>query len=171
VRIKDKSRFSEWTFIIVTPTGEDQIIPPTGYSNSKESLLNTVLTIISTYDSVSDGEYSKRLRELAEQSDVSFAVYIGMLIEHQLCLRLGGNRLPCWNDGLGDRIHEMMKPIDSFVANTPEPVKKVLQRAIERITPSKSKTLSGCSACGGSKRMNPNDDNLGRAGKLNRIFK
>lgn len=91
-------------------------------------------------------------------------------IEHQICLRLGdGAKEWCWNSGIGDKLHhEAMKPALQKIASVlesgkPGRLRKLAARAARR--------LSECSGCSGTRVYDKGRDNLGRAGKLNRIGK
>lgn len=168
--LKEPAKFSNWSFIVEDPEGKEIEIPSGGrYANTLSQLTAAVLQHIAAYDGATNGEYSKNQRELADKEGVTFDKYIQMLIQHQICLRYKGS-VPCWT-GLGDKIHLALSAVDGFVAKTPEVVRQRMERAIKVMTPSKSKTLGGCSACGGTRKMDPNANNLGRAGFLNRMMR
>jgi hypothetical protein len=154
---------------MIDPKGEEVAVPPSGVSSSKQKLLNQVLSYIGMYDNITGNEYSKEQRRLAEEAGMPFDQYIGKLIEHQLCLR--SKSIKCFNDGVGDAVHEVMGKIDGFVERAPKPIKLLIQKVFAEVTPSKSRTLGGCSACGGSRIMAPRANNLGRAGTMNRLFR
>ncbi len=147
------------------PAGEEITVPQTG-TNTLPSLLNIVMSLIAAYDNATNQEYSKVQRELAEAEGTDFREYIGKIIEHQLCLRMVG-RVDCWNDGYGDKLHSKLSAVDGFVEYTPPLIRKALQFAVSKITPSRSRSFSGCAACGGTMVFSPELDNLGRAGKWN----
>lgn len=168
MRVANPNKVASWSFQLIDPEGEEITIPSTGGMNNLQALKMAVLSHIQVYDNATGEEYSKEQKRLAEEAGKSFEQYIGQLIEHQMCLRFK-NQIQCWNEGVGDSIHNALSAVDGYVAKTPEPIRRMVERAISVITPSKSVTFSGCSACGGTHVMNPRKNNLGRAGKLNNI--
>lgn len=153
--------------MITDPSGEELSVVPVG-TNNLPTLLNVVMSLISAYDNATDGEYSKEQRRLAEREKIDFREYMGKIIEHQLCLRMK-DRIGCWNDGYGDKLHSMLTSVDGFIENTPAIMRTALTMAVAKITPSKSPTFGGCASCGGTYAFNPQVDNLGRAGQMNSL--
>ena len=149
--------------------GQEIVIPPSGGANTLSQLLTQVLSYIQIFDGHTDGEYSKAQRALAEEAGITFDRYMLRLIEHQFCVNNAARGIKCWSDGVGDTIHSALTVVDGWVAKTPEVIRNRIQNAIERITPSRARTFGGCSACGGSRVMDPRINNLGRAGRLNRL--
>lgn len=153
---------------MMNPEGDEITLPPQGHMNDIYSLVNIVLSYITMYDNVTDGEYSKRQRELAEAKDMPFEQYIRKLVEHQMCLRFKSS-IPCWSDGAGDDLHSLLSKVDGYVEKIQSStIKRFIERSIKKITPSGHKKFSSCQTCGGSQVMNPNINNLGRADRLNR---
>lgn len=168
MRVADHNKVSKWNFLMEDMAGNEVQVPPSGGTNTLPQLLTLVLSYIQTYDNHTAGEYSKLQRQFAEEDGLSFNAYMVKLIEHQFCLRNSG-KVKCWNSGAGDIIHNALSKVDGWVEHTPNVIQQKVQRAIEFITPSKSKTLGGCAVCGGSRVMSPNVNNLGRAGTLNKL--
>lgn len=169
MRVKHPNKISNWQFTLINPAGEEITVGP---HSSLNSLLDQVMSYIEVYDGMTDREYSKKQRQLAMESGIDFRKYMLQLTEHQMCLNFRNKGVECWSSGLGDDTHNLLAKVDGFVEKIQSaPVKRIISRAIEIITPSKSKTLGGCSSCGGSRVMKPESDNLGRAGRLNRLFR
>ena len=167
MRVKNHQEVTAWNFVMITPDGTEQVVPQIGTSNLP-TLLRIVISLISAYDGATDGEYSKEQRLLAEEEGTEFETYISKVIEHQLCLRMSG-RIPCWNDGYGDKLHSKLSAVDGYIENTPALIRNALTFAVSKITPSKSRSFGGCSSCGGTFAFNPSVDNLGRAGQMNKL--
>lgn len=86
------------------------------------------------------------------------------VIEHQICLRQPDPGSVCWSSGLGDVIHQdIAKP----VANVVSKIAKSL--GMPKIAKAVKK-MGGCSSCCGSKTYTQGENNLGRAGKVNKVF-
>jgi len=168
MRVKNPQNVSNWKFYIEDPSGVEVVIPPSDPCNSLNKLLGQVLGYIQVYDNMTQGEYSKKQRELAVKDGLDFEDYMLKVIEHQVCLRAKGT-IPCWK-GTGDLIHSALGKVDNLIDHSPEIVRNVMQRAVSSATPSKTKKFGSCSACGGSRSFSPSVDNLGRANKLNNIL-
>lgn len=158
---------SGWTFSMEDPAGVVFEVPgnPQG-ANSLEECLGLTMEYIDAYDNATNGEYSRNQRSLALDASMDFRSFMRKLIEHQMCLR---GKAECYQDGLGDKLHNVMTKVDAVVASAPGPLKKVAESIIAAITPSHTTTLGGCSRCGGTRTFQKNKDNLGRAGRLNRF--
>jgi len=169
MRVQNPNQIASWNFHIIGPDGEEVIIPPERGMPTIGKITNAVMSHIGVWDAHTDNEYSQVQRQLAEESGMEFKAYIMKLIEHQMCLR-NKSSIKCWNDGAGDSIHNMLSKVDNYVEKTPEPIRRLVGAAIAKITPSRTRSFGGCAACGGSRVMSPNQDNLGRAGKVNRLL-
>ena len=169
MRIANPQQVTHWKFYLKDPNDQEVMIPSDGVHTHKDRLLNQVLSYINMYDNVTSNEYSKEQRALAAQAGRDFEGYIGQLIENQMCLR--NKWIKCYTDGVGDKIHEAMGKVDGYIEKAPAPVRKVIQKMIASVTPSKTKSFGGCGACGGTRIMSPRGNNLGRAGTLNRFLK
>ena len=168
MRVQNPNQIGNWSFRMLDPEGNTIMVPPNGTTNSVGELLNQVLAYISIYDSGTEGSYSKKQREFAEREGISFEDFLLKLIEHQMCINHRG-QVPCWSDGLGDDIHNFMMGVDKKIAKAPKALSHRIQGLISKMTSGGSRTLGGCSSCGGTTVMNPQADNLGRAGTVNRI--
>jgi len=120
---------------------------------------------IRVFDEVTKGKYTKLIREEAAKYNETMEVYMLRVIDHQMCLT--NKAIDCWK-GVGDVVHNVLGKVDGYVKHTPMVVRKKVEAAIQRITPSRSKSFGGCSACGGSRVFHPYENPLGRAGTLNR---
>ena len=169
MRPKNPNNVSSWRFNLVDPEGIELSIPNIGTYNTRELLFNAVMSYVRVYDEVTKGGYTKKAREEAEKWGVSFEVYMRKVIDHQMCLT--NRAIDCWSDGLGDDLHKALGKVDGYVKRTPAIVRKTVQAAIQKLTPSKSATFGGCSSCGGSRVFRPYENNLGRAGRMNNLFK
>lgn len=168
MRVANPNQVTNWRFFLIDPNGEEVIIPPEGGHSTKDKLVRQVMSYIGMYDNITSREYSKEQRALALEAGKSFEEYISKLVEHQVCIR--NKSVKCFNDGVGDKIHEAMGKVDGYIEKAPLPVRKIIERMVASVTPSRSKTLGGCGGCGGTRVMSPNRNNLGRAGRLNRLF-
>jgi hypothetical protein len=169
VRPKNPNNVSSWKFQLTDPSGILLTIPNIGTFNTKAQLHAAVMSHIRVFDEVTKGGYTKLIREEADKWKETLDQYMGRVIDHQLCVT--NRAVDCWNEGLGDQIHEVMGKVDGYVKKTPEVVRKKVEAAIQRITPSRSKSFGGCSACGGSRVFHPYENPLGRAGTVNRWTK
>lgn len=169
MRPKNVNQIGSWIFKMLDLEGNEIVIPPGRSFNSLRELQVTVLQVMALFDQNSNNEYTKLQRELAAQEGVSWEEYVSSLIQHQMCVNNKGS-IPCWNDGAGDAMHQAAGMIDQVVMVMPESVKKTLQKGIQAITPSRSKSLSGCAACGGTSAFDPETNNKGRAGTVNRVL-
>lgn len=166
MRIKNINQIGEWRFYLENPEGEEVVVPPSGWFNTLQQLKEAVLSYIDIYDTATGGAYSKEIRRDAEKEGLSLDAYMIKLIEHQFCLRNSG--IKCWSSGVGDTIHSILSKVDGFIEKASPAVRGKMQDAIERVTPSHSRTFGGCSVCGGSRVMKSSGSNLGRAGRFNR---
>jgi hypothetical protein len=166
MRIKDPNKITSWHFNLLDPEGIEVRVPAEGGLNSLHHLISRVNSYIQVYDQGTDGAYSKLLREEADKHKITFDKYISKLIQHQMCLT---QPIACWSDGFGDDLHSLAGKVDSFVEKAPAPVRRIMQNAIARLTPSKARAFSSCGTCGGTRVMNPQANNLGRAGTVNRF--
>lgn len=166
---KNPNNISSWKFQLTDPNGEVISIPLTGTFNTRRLLHTAVMSHILIYDEATKGGYTKKAREEADLYKVDLSTYMLMVIDHQMCLT--NRAIDCWNDGLGDKIHEAMGKVDGYIKHVPLVVRKHVETAIQKITPSRSKTLGGCSSCGGSRVFHPYENPLGRAGTVNRWTK
>lgn len=86
------------------------------------------------------------------------------IIEHQICVRSEDPVSICWNSGFGDELHNFWAvPF----------LKKVGKFAIKVKLNSMAKAankLQNCASCGGTSVYDQSTDNLGRAGKLNKLL-
>lgn len=169
MRPKNPNQVSNWKFQLTDPSGVVLTIPNVGSYNTRRLLHIAVLSHIRIFDEVTKGKYTKKTREEAEKWGEDFETYMLRVIDHQLCLT--NRAVQCWSDGLGDAIHEQMGKIDGYVKHVPLVIRRKVETAIQKITPSKSKTLKACATCGGTKVFQPYENNLGRAGTLNRWTK
>lgn len=95
------------------------------------------------------------------------------IIDHQICSRAQDPLEDCWSGGLGDDLHN--KWIGPF-----------LRRAAAKIAPRNSgsimavarqavseaiKKVANCRTCGGGKVYKEGETGMGRAGKINKVFK
>lgn len=168
--IKDTTKFGNWFFYMLDPFELKEIRVPTGNNpeHGIHQLVNRVIAQMSEFDKVTNGEYSKKARVRSAELSLTFEQYVLKLVHHQICLR--NQHIPgfCYSNGIGDTIHELLSGVDKIVAKLPTALQNAATKIIKRITPSKSATLGGCSVCGGSRSFKPKEDNLGRAGKLNK---
>ena len=166
--IKDQTQFGRWSFSMINPENSSQFTIPIGggYSKSLAELTNLVSEQMGEFDRVTSGEYTKKAREEAEKKNLSFPAYLSLLIQHQICV-LNNNTVPCYSNGIGDDIHSLFKGLDGFVAKMPSPIRKAAEQLTKAITGGQ-KQFGGCQTCGGTRAFNPNANNLGRAGKLNK---
>lgn len=172
MRIKNKDRFTKYEFYLISPLGEEVRIPEDGrFDTSLSSLASKVVAQINAFDAHTNNEYSKNLKKRASEKGASFQDYIRLLVEHQICVRNPHPDQICWDSGFGDRIHMLAGKVDSFVEKLPTSFKtigKTLTKAATFVATGKSSsTLGGCQTCGGTRRMDPSKNNLGRADLLN----
>lgn len=161
---KDPNRVPDWDFYILNIKGEEVKVGP---FPTRERLINELLYLFDVFDKETSSKYTEKLRQKAVEHRIGFKEYIGKLVDHQICLR---RRLDCWSSGIGDDIHALAGKLDGIVDKAPKIVKKVYQSFAKKVTPSKVNRMGKCGACGGSRVMDPNSNNLGRAGILNRMF-
>lgn len=169
--IKDHTRFGEWKFYLVDPvTGADLKIPiGEPKTQSLPALVQLVAAQMEEFDRITDNKYSAKARQEASNKGMNLNQYISLLIEHQICVRSSNSSDLCWSNGVGDVVHGLFTKVDGLVANLPAPLKRIAASIIEKITPSSSQTLGGCSSCGGTRSFTPDASNRGRVGKLNDI--
>ena len=163
---------------MLNPEGGEVVLGP--FSNLY-TLQNQVLSYIGIYDSMTNDEYSKKLKEDAKwyaggeeaagilRGETEYwKKYVKLLIEHQMCLR--NKSIKCWSGGVGDDIHNVLTKVEGFVMEkAPEPIQKMVRRFASVISKGKRSSVTGCSSCGGTVVMSPSVANMGRAGKLNKI--
>lgn len=166
MRVKNPNQIGTWSFRMLDPEGNTIMVPPSGTLNSIGELLGQVMAHFRIYDSATNGRYSEKQREFADKQGMTFDEFMIQLIEHQMCIN-GMGQVPCWSGGLGDDIHNVMKGVDKAISKAPFKLQQAAQVLISKLTPSGSRTLSGCSSCGGTPVMDPNANNLGRAGTVN----
>lgn len=165
---KNVDQIGAWTFSLLTPEGVESMVPPAGSFSTLTELTQAVVAIINIYDEATEGKYSQKQRAFALSQGLEFTDFIRSAIQHQLCLRNKGS-IACWNDGLGDKLHEAAGKVDAFIDKTfTGKLKQRIQTFVMAVTPSHTPTLSGCSTCGGTTTFDPNADNSGRAGKVSR---
>lgn len=168
--IKDTSKFSQWFFYMIDPYTLGEIRVPAGSNPSPgiHQLVSVVIAQMNEFDFASNNSYSLKARERAAELNLTFEQYMTQLVHHQICLR--NSHIPglCYANGIGDSIHELLSGIDGIVAKLPSVLQEGVKKVVQKITPSKTKTLGGCSVCGGSRSFSPKEDNLGRAGRLNK---
>lgn len=153
------------TAILIDGAGNDVTVGP---ANGLDNLVLMTLEYIAAYDSASNGEYSKPLRDRATEAGDSFPVYIKRILVNQICKRYRG-RVKCMRGGRGDDLHALLGKVGSLIAIAPERVKKAARAVIKKLTKG-SETLGDCNTCGGTTKINRNVDNLGRVDKVNRFF-
>lgn len=151
------------------PEGNAIQVPPSGAFGNIDELHAAVIQYMQIFDGVTNGEYTKIQRGLAESHKLQFTDYIMELIQHQMCVRNVGS-IPCWSSGLGDSLHAAAGVVDSAIKVLPAPLRTGMQKMIAKVTPSRSPTLSGCQSCGGTGTFKSGENNLGRAGKVNNII-
>lgn len=169
MRPKDVNQIGAWTFRLKDLEGNEIQVPPSGHFNALPQLTAAVISIMGVFDSHSGGEYTKKPRKLAKKEKLEWDRYVETLIQHQICVNNQG-MIPCWSDGFGDDLHQKAAQVDQYIAKLPEGPRKVVQRAVQAVTPSHTPTLSGCSSCGGTQVFDPNVNNKGRAGYVNSVF-
>jgi hypothetical protein len=168
--VKNKSAFGEWKFFLIHPENGSELKLPIDRENAQSisEITQIVVAQMTEFDRISGGQYTSKAKEEAASRNISFPAYVNLLIQHQICLKNGGNNI-CWEGGIGDTIHKMFSKIDGLVAKMPKALQSAAAAVFKAVTPSGSRTLGGCSSCGGTKTFNPNVNNLGRAGTLNKI--
>lgn len=114
----------------------------------------------------------RNLRDLADKarkamvnSAMSPPDNLAEIVEHQICLRQPEPTEACWNSGAGDALHhDLLKP---FLKKAAKSLKALgLKRIGEAV-----RRKAGCSSCGGTREYRSGVDNLGRAGKLNKVLR
>jgi len=87
-------------------------------------------------------------------------------------LTRGKRAIKCWSGGLGDDIHNVISKVEGFIfEQAPKPVVNMITRFARIATRGRSNTFSSCASCGGTSVMKADTNNLGRAGRLNNMFK
>lgn len=167
--IKDTSKFSSWFFYMIDPYTNGEIRIPAGPTPSGgiHQLVHAVITQMNEFDRVSNNSYSAKARSRAAELNITFEQYMTQVVHHQLCLRNSHIAGLCYSNGIGDSIHELLSGVDKVVDKLPEALKDKVKKVIQKITPSRTSTLGGCSVCGGTRSFSSKKDNLGRAGRLN----
>lgn len=86
-----------------------------------------------------------------------------LIVEHQICIRQADPKSVCYSGGLGDTLHHSLaKPVLEAVSVAAEKAgASGFARAVRKV--------SGCSGCGGTRVYEKGKNNLGRAGKLNKL--
>jgi hypothetical protein len=87
---------------------------------------------------------------------------LGLVVEHQICIRQKNPLDICYNGGIGDALHH----------NIFKPLLKVASKAASRVSKSAAQALnkkSNCRSCGGTTTYKLGENNLGRAGSLNKL--
>lgn len=173
MKIKDHNKFIHWIFHVKSPIDNKDLCLPIGCKPAKNllNLTQVVLNQMNEFDKITNNDYTKKGREIAESYKMEFPTYMMEVIEHQLCLRSFNPKQECWSSGAGDRLHQAFSSIDVAISNpnVPKAVQRIYARVVQKITPSKSKTLGGCSRCGGTRIYDPKERNEGRAGRMNKI--
>lgn len=162
-------------FFVEDPVTKKEVVVPAdgrGASSISELAKLVILQFIE-YDRVTNGEFTKKSRKEASELKLQYSNFITKVVQHQICLRVGGEdpmRI-CYNDGIGDRLHEFAGKVDKVVAAAPRAV-RVVGQALTKIVTKGSRTLRGCNGCGGTKTFRMGDKRtLGRAGKVNEVMK
>lgn len=174
MQIKNHNTFSKWKFFFKDLEGNDLSFPMSGgYSPNLHALALEVESQFEVFDVATDRKYTELIRKEAKALSKDYLDYIKILIEHQICLRHDNNNDLCWNDGLGDRLHEISGKVDHMISKFPAPLKKMAEAAVKVATKAATgkaqKKLGVCGTCGGTDSFDPNKKNLGRAGSLNNM--
>ena len=175
MKIKEHQNFTKWKFYFKDLEGGTLSFPKSGgYSPNLHELATEAAAQFEIFDTDTEGKYTRLIRKQAEHLGVDYLEYLKVIIEHQLCLRHETEaRELCWNDGLGDKLHEFSGKIDHAIETFPKPLKKLAQAAVvvatKAATRKGNKKLGGCGTCGGTETFDPDTNNLGRAGSLNNL--
>lgn len=171
MKIKDHRRFTRWEFYL----GEEDKyrIPREGHSGSREKLVKEVKEIMQSLEMQQVGNFWSKVKEEAEKYGAEVDQYLGLLIEHQICVRLKqlGKDSLCWSSGLGDTVHKYIgKAEDLLLSKSPGPLKKAYTGAVKKLLPGSGGRTRKCGACGGSSSFSTKQkSNLGRVGILNKM--
>lgn len=169
MKLKDPNRYTRWEFYL-GESGEYRV-PQTGFLLSKNKLVERVIQQMKSLEEQRVYAFYTQLQEEARQKGLEERAYLGLLIEHQICLRAkdAGKVGLCFSGGLGDNIHSAISKVESAVLkNIPQRAKTLYHKVVTAISPSSGGKLSGCTRCSGTRGFSAKQNNLGRAGKLNK---
>jgi hypothetical protein len=87
------------------------------------------------------------------------------IIEHQICIRMVHPYRYCYSGGIGDDIHN--KWIKPFLSSIEVKVEKMGK--LGKLVATVVKKVKSCGGCGGTRVFKSGVNNMGRAGKLNKL--
>jgi len=175
MKLKNPLSFGSYAFYI--GEGEDTIrIPSAGFSNSKNRVVDGIISMFDALAAQGEPGYKDRATEEASRLSIPYTKYIGLLLEHQICIRAGGMKSGiCQGSGLGDTLHSFSGKVDDTIEKAPDFIKKPLQKLISSTVLRKETgdirrtgRVSGCSGCGGTRTFTKAAWNFGRVGRLNK---
>lgn len=115
-------------------------------------------------------------RIVLDRAGIAFPPNLTAIIEHQICLRQPDPKEACYSSGGGDDLHwkfvqPMMKKVSEKVAliNASPGTSKTVKAALN-IVGRLAESIGSCEACKGKNRYVQGENNLGRAGVLNRFL-
>jgi hypothetical protein len=173
MRIKNTLSFGSWEFFIGEPGEEEIRVPIEGFIRSQRSIINAVSLQFDSLSLQGFPKYKEKALEEAKMMNLPYNIYLGKLIEHQICLRHGGlSSGICSSSGFGDKIHYMAEKVDTLIDKTPPVIQRIASTFIKSVTHQKGSSvgakrvrLGGCGGCGGRRVYTSQGKNLGRAGR------
>jgi hypothetical protein len=168
MHLKNPTQIKLRFFLIDPTTGSEISIS----GNTLKDITDNVVRQISQFDAATNGSYSKKAALEAKRLKLDLRFFWQRLIEHQICLRSPNPDQICYNDGIGDKLSEFSRNVDSAISSMPTPIRKMAEGIVKlatlAATGKKVKKLGGCSSCSGTKTFSPDTNrSLGRAGVLN----
>ena len=152
------------------PEGRAFWIPEKGSASSMSQLVTMVTVQMKEFDK-QGYNYTEKIQMQADHYRTPFRAFLEKLVENQMCKRMPGK---CYSSGIGDTLHSLAAKVDKKIDNLDASKRKTARRIVKRLTAmatggKASPQFSSCSVCGGTKSISKDQDNLGRAGKLNRF--
>ena len=157
------------------PKGNKMRIPASGEATSIAHLITLVDVEVNAL-TAQGYDYKDKLTKQALSQNLPYRAYLAVIIENMMCKRRPNPEETCFSDGVGDHFQFLSGKIDRIVASLGDGVlgraaSLAVRAATLAATGHASQTMAGCTSCGGTKSISPVINNLGRAGKLNRILR
>jgi len=169
MKLKNHLSYGSWYFIL--GDGDEEIrVPSEGFLKSRPQLARAVIAMMASLAKQGNTGFLSRAEEESKSMKMNLLRYVETVIEHQICVRMNGDKNWCLPSGYGDRLHSFVAKVDDTMEKAPTVVRKVYQKVAasvtEKLSGKASPRLSSCSSCGGTKKFSGKTWNLGRAGRM-----
>lgn len=181
MKLKNSLTFGKWVAYIELPEGGELRVPEVGFAKTRAALVPLVLLSIDHLAVSGNPEYRVAIAKEAASLGMGVEEFVGLLVEHQLCVRSGGTQGGlCYNGGVGDAFHSLVERVDGVVERrAPKMVQGAIKAVVKKILPTSEnahkegyrKVVSGCTSCGGRRSISREGNNAGRVTKANNLFR